>query len=115
MESLFQAPISIALAVTFGVFALLSLAGAAKVISHQRPWPEVTPMLRPIRAWRMLIFGAAMALTSAGFALQLGWLLAFGAIVAFVETIEASIMLYALGNDELERSREPAPGDRDPR
>ena len=72
-------------------------------------------MLRPIRAWRMLIFGAAMALTSLGFALQVGWLVAFGAIVAFVETIEASMMLQALGSDERARSGDPVPRDQSPR
>jgi len=67
-------------------------------------------MLRPIRAWRLLIFGSSLLLGSAGFAFQLTWLIAFAAIIAFVETIEASMMLQALRAQEQARTRtKPAP------
>jgi hypothetical protein len=105
MDQLLSEPLSIVLAAVFGSLAVASLSRAAIVIGRSRPWPEATPMLRPIRAWRMLIFGAAMVLISLGFALQLGWLIAFGAIVAFVETLEASMMLQALGDAERELAR----------
>jgi hypothetical protein len=108
MNQLLTEPTNVVLAAVFGTLGSAAEIRAAVLMTRKRPWPEAAPMLRPIRAWRFAIFGAAMLLGSAGFAFQLSWLVAFAAILAFVETVEASMMLQALGDEDRRLSAKPA-------
>ncbi len=109
MEQLLTEPTDVILAAVLGTLGFAAVLRAVVLMMRRRPWPEAAPMLRPIRAWRLAIFGAAMLLGSAGFAFQLSWLVAFAAILAFVETLEASMMLQALGDEDRRLSAKPAP------
>ena len=104
MDQILAPPVGPVLAALLGAVAFASLGRAAWVFLRRPQSPEPAPMLRPIRAWLLLIFGFAMSLAAAGFALGLAWLIAFAAILAFVETLEASMMVQALEQEDRELS-----------
>src|SRR5687768_12335727 len=84
-----------ALAIAFGL--LLSVRGAALAVGGLR-LPVETPgkNLVYIRGFRLLLFGASLAVAGAGWLWQIPALVAAGLVIGFEETLETTIVASAL-------------------
>jgi hypothetical protein len=79
--------------------AAVVLVRGAELLICTTPQYGASPMLGPIRAWRYLILGTGLAITATGLLLAEAWVIAFGAVLAFVETLEASMLVSALDDE----------------
>jgi hypothetical protein len=83
-----------------------ALLTAGVVLAVRGVWMEVlglrTPLARPgknlatMRGMRLMLFGSSVAVAAAGWLWQVPALVAAGLVIGFEETVETSIVVYAL-------------------